>query len=65
MSRFYSITDNNVYTPPPSRVSQIPQVEYQQLLAELDHLDFSDFYETLEVSVLGHYQHSISVLRIH
>ena len=34
------------------------KLEYQQLLAELDHLDFSNYYETLEVSVLGHYQKS-------
>ena len=34
------------------------KLEYQQLLAELDRLDFSNYYETLEVSVLGHYQKS-------
>ena len=32
------------------------KVEYQQLSAELDCLDFPNFYETLKVSVLGHYQ---------
>ena len=31
------------------------KVEYQQLSAELDRLSISNFYETLEVSVLGHY----------
>ena len=31
------------------------KVEYLQLLAELDRLNISNFYETFEVSVLGHY----------
>ena len=31
------------------------KVEYLKFLAELDHLNISNFYETLEVSVLGHY----------
>ena len=30
--------------------------EYLQILAELDRLNFSNLYETLEISVLGHYQ---------
>ena len=29
--------------------------EYQQLLAELDHLNISTCYRTVEVSVLGHF----------
>ena len=31
------------------------KVEYLQLLAELDRLNICNFYETLEVSVLGYY----------
>ena len=31
------------------------KVEYQQLLAEFDRLHISNYYETLEISVLGHY----------
>jgi len=30
-------------------------VEYLQLLAELDRLNISNYYETVEISVLGHY----------
>jgi len=29
--------------------------EYLQLLAKLDRLNISNFYSTVEVSVLGHY----------
>ena len=29
---------------------------YHQILAELDLLNSSTFYETFEISVLGHYQ---------
>lgn len=32
------------------------KVEYHQILAELDRLEYPNYYETLEVSVLGHYQ---------
>ena len=41
-----------------SRKQGIRKLEYQQLLAELHRLDFSNYYQTLEVSVLGHYQKS-------
>ena len=32
--------------------------DYLQLLAELDRLQISNYYETLEISVLGHYHPS-------
>jgi len=31
------------------------KLEYQQLLADLDRLNIANYYETLEISVLGHY----------
>ena len=31
------------------------KVEYLQILSELDRLNITNFYETLEISVLGHY----------
>ena len=31
------------------------KLEYQQLLADLDRLNITNYYETLEISVLGHY----------
>ena len=34
------------------------KVEYQQILAELDRLGISNYYETIEISVLDHYQQS-------
>ena len=34
------------------------KVEYLQLLAEFDHLNISNYYDTIEISVLGHYQPS-------
>ena len=35
------------------------KVEYLQLLAEFDRLKISNYYDTIEISVLGHYQPSI------
>ena len=32
------------------------KVEYLQLLAEFDRLNISSYYETIEISTLGHYQ---------
>ena len=32
------------------------KVEYLQLLAEFDRLSISSYYETIEISALGHYQ---------
>ena len=32
------------------------KVEYHQILTELDRLNVTNFYETLEISVLGHYR---------
>ena len=32
------------------------EVEYLQLLAEFDRLSISSYYETIEISALGHYQ---------
>ena len=34
------------------------KVEYLQLLAEFDRLKISNYYDTIEISVLGHYQPS-------
>ena len=31
------------------------KAEYHQLLAEFDHLQIPNYYETIEISVLGHY----------
>jgi len=31
------------------------KLEYQQLLADLDRLNITTYYETLEISILGHY----------
>ena len=39
------------------------KTDYLQLLAELDHLQISPFYETVEISVLGHY-HPFSIQSI-
>ena len=36
------------------------KIEYHQILSELDWLDITNYYETLEISVLGHY-HQYSV----
>ena len=36
------------------------KVEYHQILSQLDQLNVTNFYETLEISVLGHY-HQFSV----
>ena len=36
------------------------KIEYHQILSELDRLDITNYYETLEISVLGHY-HQYSV----
>ena len=36
------------------------KVEYHQILSESDRLNVTNFYETLEISVLGHY-HQFSV----
>ena len=41
-----------------ARLRKQNKVEYQQLLAELDRLNVSNYYETLEISVLGHYHPS-------
>ena len=35
------------------------KVEYLQLLAKFDRLKISNYYDTIEISVLGHYQPSI------
>ena len=32
------------------------KAEYHQILSELDRLNVTNFYETLEISVLGHFQ---------
>ena len=40
-----------------ARTRKQSKLEYQQLLAELDCLNFPHFYEMLEISVLGHYKH--------
>ena len=32
------------------------KTDYLQLLAEFDHLNISNYYETIEITVLGHYQ---------
>ena len=32
------------------------KAEYLQILSELDRLNVTNFYETLEISVLGHFQ---------
>jgi len=34
------------------------KIEYLQLLAEFDHLNIPNYYKTIEISVLGHYQPS-------
>ena len=36
------------------------KIEYHQILSKLDRLDITNYYETLEISVLGHY-HQYSV----
>ena len=36
------------------------KIEYHQILSELDRLDITNYYETLEISVLGNY-HQYSV----
>ena len=41
-----------------ARLRKQNKVEYQQLLAELDCLNVSNYYKTLEISVLGHYHPS-------
>ena len=41
-----------------ARLRKQNKVEYQQLLAELDRLNVSNYYKTLEISVLGHYHPS-------
>ena len=40
------------------------KIEYHQILSELDRLDITNYYETLEISVLGHY-HQYSVTNIY
>jgi len=36
------------------------KLEYHQILSELDRLGFTNYYETIEISVLGHY-HQFSI----
>jgi len=38
-----------------ARYRKQQKTEYLQLLAELDRLNISNYYTTVEVSVLGHY----------
>jgi len=53
-------TDHNILS---ARSRKQNKTEYLQLLAEFDLLQISNHYETLEISVLGHYQLS-SILNI-
>jgi len=53
-------TDHNILS---ARSRKQNKTEYLQLLAEFDRLQISNHYETLEISVLGHYQPS-SILNI-
>ena len=41
-----------------ARIRKQNKVEYLQLLAEFDRLNIVNRYETVEISVLGHYQPS-------
>jgi len=44
-----------------ARYRKKKKVEYHQILSELDQLNVTNFYQTLEISVLGHYYHQFSV----
>ena len=41
-----------------ARSTKRNKTEYLQLLAEFDHLRIDNYYKTVEISVLGHYQPS-------
>ena len=42
------------YKNPQSKVLNL--IQHHQILSELDRLNVTNFYETLEISVLGHFQ---------
>jgi len=41
-----------------ARSKKLNKPDYHQLLAECDRLSIQNYYETIEISVLGHYLHS-------
>ena len=48
--------DSNYHHIESARARKQKKPEYLQLLAEFDHLNVTNYYDTIEITVLGHYQ---------